>query len=147
MVLHLTQKKSWILTMNYKALHGLASSHPTLTSSPTTLSLTYAIHSYLPPCWSSDMPKNMLLPQGLCTCCTCYSFTLLQQSFSREPISWSFIFLRSLPKYHLSVSPCHYPLSSYTALFFSIKKCHLALNILWFMFTGCFFSKKCIHKD
>lgn len=49
--------------------------------------------------------KKKLLFQGLCTCCTCYSFTLLQQSFSREPITYSFIILRSLPKYQLSPSP------------------------------------------
>lgn len=70
-------------------------------------------------------------PQGLCTCCTWCPFSLLQQSLSREPISYSFILLRSLLKYQLLASPSHHPPFLFTALFFSINNHHLAYQIHW----------------
>lgn len=129
MVLHLTQRRVESLPCSTRS-SVVWPPAITLTSSSTTLSLTYAIHSHLPPCCSSDMPK-MVPPQGLCTCCTCCPFPLLQQLFPREPISYSFIFFRSLLKYQLLASPCHHPLFPFPALFFSIKIHHLAYEIYW----------------
>lgn len=82
------------------------------------------IHTW-PPCWSWHAKYAPISgPLHLV-----YLFFLHSTStFSKEPRSYFFIFLRTSPKLQLAASPSNHPLSLYTALFFSIKKCHLALN-------------------
>lgn len=66
-----SSQTSQILTMAYKTLRTCSMNWPlpTMTSSPTGLSLVYSTQSHPPP-WSSLYTSRTLLPHGLCTCCS-----------------------------------------------------------------------------
>lgn len=114
------KREAEFIIMISKALYGLTSTTVWANHVISLLGLLH--HSYLPPCYSSDMP-NKLPSGGLWPCYTCCSLYFSSHSPETPYLMPSFFF-RSLIKYQFwgwQASPCHHPLCPYPALFFLIK--------------------------